>query len=161
MLHLRVTIRGKAVQISGDSKADIARALFKSDYSVSEVSKAIPMAYSQAHSIRKGMVEVGGKPSKDYKLTKVKKAEAEVERAVSHLLDANINNARRKATARALVGAKPKAKAVVWKGTCGNCGRDIEARLVGQQNTFVHVNVDPADYVKEVQFCQAFPKGLI
>lgn len=159
---------------SGDTKADVARAMFEDDYSVTQVSKAVPMAYSQAHSIRKGMVEVGGKPSKDYKLTKVKKAEAEVEHAVSHLLDANLNNARRRATARAIVGSSREtyhgvgrragksavraAKAYVWKGECGNCGRPIEAKMVGGQNTFIHTAVDPTDYIREVQFCMAFPK---
>lgn len=53
-IETRVTIRGKTVRVLGSgSKSDIARALLDQGYTVSEISKAVPMAYSQAHSIAK------------------------------------------------------------------------------------------------------------
>lgn len=168
MLHLRVSIRGKSIQMSGYSKADIARALFEAPegYSVSEVSKAIPMAYSQAHSVHKAL---GGSAirrpmSKGPDLVNRGEVEKRL-KAAGH----EDHNARRKAAARAIVGAKPaqpkvtrpRAKPFVWKGTCLNCGHNLESRFIGELNTLVHTGVTHDDYLNSIQFCQAFPTGLI
>lgn len=169
---LRVTIRGKTVPVVGGTKADIARALFEAPegYSVSEVAKAIPMAYSQAHSIHRALVPKGTQqiltPRWAGKTAAIaaKVAQPTRQELQAEHLRRRDENDRRKATARAIVGAKPKVKATkavkayTWKGTCGNCGRPIEAKMVGGQNTFIHTAVDPTDYVREVQFCMAFPK---
>jgi hypothetical protein len=48
-----IPIRSRLVTVSGDTKSDIARALLEKGFSVSEISKAVPMAYSQVHSIQK------------------------------------------------------------------------------------------------------------
>lgn len=162
--RLRVTIRGKNYDIAAGSKADVARALFEAPegYSVSEVSKAIPMAYSQAHSIFRKIeprwtAPKKTKPSREDSMIRAHGMKpAEVDRGLGR----EDNNARRRATARAIVGSKPTAKAIVWKGVCANCGHDIEARMVGQQNTFVHVNVTPEEFLKTIQFCMAFPRGM-
>ena len=48
----KVTIRGQSVKVpGGGSKANVARVLLDQGYTVSEISKAVPMAYSQVHSI--------------------------------------------------------------------------------------------------------------
>lgn len=187
--RLRVTIRGKNYDIVGGSKADVARALFEAPegYSVSEVSKAIPMAYSQAHSIARregiltypgeGKVKTKPKASREDSMIRahgMKPADADRRLGRDPASDTegevyrHDNNARRRATARAVVGAavarydksRPAAKAIVWKGVCANCGHDIEARMVGRQNTFVHVHVTPEEFLKTIQFCMAFPRGM-
>lgn len=180
---LRVTIRGKNYDIAAGSKADVARALFESPegFSVSEVSKAIPMAYSQAHSIFRKIeprwtAPKKAKPSREDSMIRahgMKPADAD------RRLGREDNNARRRATARAIVGrgphlveprsgaigliksnTGPAPKGIVWKGVCANCGHDIEARMVGRQNTFIHVNVTPEEFLKTIQFCMAFPRGM-
>lgn len=68
MAKIKVKIRGRTIEFdAGTSKADIARTLLSdnaANYTVSEVSKAIPAAYSQVLTISKKMVPEGkAKPS--------------------------------------------------------------------------------------------------
>lgn len=49
----QVTIAGKRISVAAGSKADVARTLLDQGYTISQISKAVPMAYSQVHSIAK------------------------------------------------------------------------------------------------------------
>lgn len=52
-----ISIRGRLVTVNRGTKSDIARALLEKGFTVSEISKAVPMAYSQVHFIQKQRLE--------------------------------------------------------------------------------------------------------
>jgi predicted transcriptional regulator len=144
------------------TKADVAREMLDMGYSVSQISKAVPMAYSQVHSYlaKKGQTQ---QPSGVLRPLSAKVAPTED------------NNARRKALARSIVAKTPKLPVrspLVGKlrtgnltgdrdiGPCANCGHDLVVRKAPTGLMIVHVNITSDEYINTVQFCQAVPNKV-
>jgi hypothetical protein len=185
-----VEIRGKPVKLaSTGTNADLARALFNlpANYSVTEVSKALGMNYSQAHSIHKKLntqsegrfvaVSGTGRDSKvDFVPTTVPKklpsgqyhkgAGRGQRLTEDEAATWSPSPARRPAKVikgkvrdgRMRTGAGPKDVAA---GECANCGYDLVVRPLPTGYSFVHTNATAEEYLATIQFCQAVPKSLL
>jgi hypothetical protein len=168
-----ITIRGKPVKIVAGTKADVARDLLARGYTVSEISKAVPMAYSQVHSIAKA---VAPQESPRQLRTVAKKAttryEAAVKRAETRTAHKVIEREKANEAAGRPVGAGSKYPRVgklrtgnlpqdIKVGECANCGHDLVVRRAPTGFMFVHVNATTEEYLRTVQFCLAVPNSLV
>lgn len=168
------------------SKADKARILFRQgdgdggEYSTSEVSKALGMAYSQAHSVRKSLGQPPkAKPTPSERITKRLARPMPVARSgYKHQAEDLETIAKRDVpTARQLAkSAKVKKTGVTARvgklrtpghptdidvGVCANCGFDLVVRKGPPQYVLVHVNVTAEEYLAITQFCMATPEVLL
>jgi hypothetical protein len=155
------------------TKANVARELLDRGYSASEISKAVPMAYSQVHSIQKQRLENGTTgPEREYSAA-VRPSTPAPQRA-SRLGAARASGRPEKASSIPLQAATRKAQGLkVGKlrtpgyandrevGECANCGHDLVVRDNGPQVMLIHVNIIPDEYLSTIQFCQAVPKRLL
>lgn len=177
----KVTIRGKPVPVPTGTKSDTARYLLGEGYSVSEISKAVPMAYSQAHQIAKNQAEVArheiprDRPhSHTVRGTVETKAirehfarRAKVEPAAPEWGDLpNTRKSTKPAKAKKLtprIGKlrTPGLPSDIAVGTCANCGHDLVVRGGPTGYTFVHMNTTTEEYLAVTQFCNAVPLELI
>lgn len=172
--QIKIKIRKETINFQPDwSKADIARFLFAEDdgFSVSEVAKAIPMAYSQAHQIFAKMPQANqartkavapAKPKPEPKPAPITQRPASRKRRdeakswtqtrVSELLQ------------EAKGGTRPLKKTDLRNskelGPCLNCGFPLAAQSLGGQRQIIHYGSSPEEYRDTVQFCHAFPKSL-
>lgn len=168
-----VEIRGKKVKVPNGTKADIARALLSEGYSVNEVSKAIPAAYSQVLAISKKATPT--KTSEPW--SKVRERKGAPKRAAALTQQSLEDIAQAIPTARQKDKARKGKKAVkpnrvgklrignlpqdIGCGECANCGEDVVVRPGPNGYLFVHVNITPEEYLTVVQFCHAVPQMLI
>lgn len=159
------------------SKADVARALFKEGFTVTQVSKLVPMAYSQAHSISQKIKGDKGLPDGN--------AKAAVARAQSSWGQSDKAPAKKsmKPIKSPILDAIKKGKPVVMPkprpgigklripglpsdtdvGECVNCGFGLVIRPDHKsgQMLLIHVGSSQEDYFSTIQFCHGVPKALI
>lgn len=167
MQTVSIKIRGKTLRVPDDgTKADIARYLFRlpEGYTVSEVSNALGMAYSQAHSIHKKMA-LGGrpKPSDDNgwgdpkfgRKPKTKPTKAAVLKRAEKTLK------RPKVSPRVGKLRTPGMPSDIDVGECANCTYDLVVRKLPSGLDLIHVNITPEEYLSTIQFCRAVPKVLL
>ena len=169
------TIRGKPLKFypASPSKSDCARELLRLGYTVSEISKAVPMAYSQVHSIAKASHPTeaamqAGLPGQVRGLTPPKVAKAERTAALKVVERERANEQAGRPVGTGLkpnprvgklrIGSLPSDMAM---GECANCGYDLVVRKSPHGFMFVHVNATSEEYLATIQFCQAVPKSLI
>jgi hypothetical protein len=151
-----ITIRGKQIKVAGPhSKANLARRLLAEGYTVSEISKAVPMAYSQVHKINKiqaGYEIVrpdapskawGNLPPKGRPATKPTKAKVRP-------LNPRIGKLR-----------TPGYPSDVAVGECLNCEHDLVIRGGPTGYMLTHINISTEEYLAVVQFCNAVPRALM
>jgi len=154
----QITIRGKVVRVVGSgSKADIARALLDEGYTVSEISKAVPMAYSQVHSIAQKTAkqpESSGKagllPSPSWGRLPSPRPRSTKPVKVRPPLSPRVGKLR-----------TPGLPSDTDLGPCANCGHDVALRPLPTGYTLIHINVSAEEYLATTQFCQAVPRSLI
>lgn len=193
-----VTIRGKPIKLPkhlshpglGSTKSDIARYLLGEGYTVSEVSKAIPAAYSQVHSIWKKLVPSGAAKSSGAGVSvestrlvnhphalgvKVPRSTQQAAVKATRAADASAQRILRRERAAEAEGrpAGPKTNPRVGKlrtgglprdipvGECANCGYDLVVRGTPVGYVFTHVNATAEEYIATIQFCQAVPLKLV
>lgn len=184
-------LEGKVVTLDDKlSKADIARRLLDEGISLTAISKAVPMSYSQVHSINKklkpGPVDAHGpttKASNDRWARAGKEARErsglqnvcrpEIDYHIrghsEDCLQGKIEANKRKAKAI----ANPKARKGIGKlrtpgmptdiptGPCVNCGHDTALRRDPTGFMLIHVNTTAEEYVSTIQFCKAVPEALL
>lgn len=163
MRTVKVKIRGKTESFPETmTKADIARFLFSDDagYSVNEVSKAVPMAYSQALTIRKKTqprpaTKSKPKPTLEDHAREIPTAR-QAKRAAKPQKSTFGTTAR---VGKLRTGGLPSDIDV---GPCANCGHDLVVRRGGAAGyLIIHVNTTAEEYLATTQFCQAVPEVLL
>lgn len=157
------------------TKASAARQLLDEGFTVSQISKAVPMSYSQVHSINRARGEPEPAKAKPIKAAPTKKTTQQILESQA-TIDPRFRTVQtRNADRRKLAEAQRIIKAVprIGKlrtpglpsdravGACANCSYDIVVRRLPTGYTLVHVNTTAEDYLKTVQFCQAVPESLI
>lgn len=184
-------LEGKVVTLDDKlSKADTARRLLDEGVSLTAISKAVPMSYSQAHSINKKLkpqpahVDAHGpttKASQDRWAKAGKEARAGLQNVCRPEIDYHIRGhsedcpegriAANKRKAKAY--AQPKARKGIGKlripglptdtptGPCVNCGSDTVVKKTSTGYVIVHVNITPEEYMATIQFCKAVPEALL
>jgi hypothetical protein len=177
MLPLNVNRRVMELSKKETTKAGIARSLLVEGYSVSEISKAVPMAYSQVHSIQKQRLE-NANPGRErgrgagLSVSRGSATQATFTRASGSTAKApRASQPSSFQAAQKAQGFKvgklrtPGAPSDIEVGECANCGFDLVVRrapIAGQTKLIlVHVNILPDEYIHTVQFCQAVPKKLL
>lgn len=158
MRVLEVSIGGKKVRVAASSKADVARALLEAGHSVAAIAKAVPMSYSQAHSIAKSM---GKKQNWKSAVPKQldesrRKARAKV-RVVRHA-EKILAKQPSPRVGKLRTPGQPKDIAV---GVCVNCGHTLAVRPLPTGFTLIHTNISAEEYIAEIQFCQAVPRSIV
>lgn len=173
MAMTTIKIRGKTLPITVQSKADTARYLLRQGFTVSEISKAVPMAYSQALTISKEtpaekmaastkiMHKAGNqlaalqkdKPKVDPswgELPKTAHAQRQAHKPQKAKLRPGIGKLR-----------TPGLPSDVDVGECANCGHDVAVRRLPTGFALIHINISSEEYLSVIQFCQAMPKVLL
>lgn len=184
----------KRIDPAVTSKADKARVLFRNGdgagggYTVTEVSKALGMAYSQAHSIFKSMDRARepskrqappSRPGRPGKVNPGVGAHTLPRSGFKHTTEDLETIAKRDIpTARALAknakakkGQTPQRKtgklrtpgmpSDIDAGPCANCQHDLAIRSNGGTWLLIHVNTTAEEYLATTQFCIAVPEALI
>lgn len=152
-----IKIRGKTLHFSTSSKAALARYLLDEGYTVSEISKAVPMAYSQVHQIAqkegkvkphagqtvfKGEDPWGKLPPRGRKSTKPAKLPKGVTNRVGKL-------------------RTPGLPSDIAVGPCANCAHDLVVRGGPTGFAIIHTNTTTEEYLAVTQFCVAVPEVLV
>lgn len=186
MASIKVKIRGRTMVFdAGTTKADIARTLFAdnaANYTINEVAKAVPMAYSQAMTIAKKMDgQTAPKKAKDPLATPQAReavAKGRSEWGQSQKAPGKRTTKPMKSPVLdAIKAGKPvdigRISGRVGKlrtpglpsdtdvGECANCGFDLVVHLTKEGFILKHVGMSAEEYLQTVQFCQAVPKVLI
>lgn len=191
--RVTIALQGGTVKVqlpAGMTKSDMARELFRhpQGFSVKEVSEAVGMHYSQAHSVRAKMPQfvqaVQHGKSKDARVDFiVPEAPKKTPRGQYHkgpkrgqrLTEEQAATwepvAEQRDTRRAPKMVKGKLRdgrlrtgkfpKDVEVGKCANCGYDLAIRPTGPGLVFVHINATPEEYLAKIQFCQAVPEVLL
>lgn len=190
MTMTTIKIRKKTYKFAlGESKSDIARFLLAEDdrYTVSEISKAVPMAYSQAHSVaqKAGKLKLDDRPvavpavelqtDHRYKPPRTTAEKIAAKPIASYAGGKRPTSKGRVAEAK--VWAGKKADEIIGRtniavsplrahgkralGKCANCGFDLIETIAGKERLIVHTGGDAADYYAKIQFCHAFPESLV
>lgn len=145
---MKIKIRGETIPVPpGTTKADLARVLLEEGFTVNEISKAVPMAYSQASAIAKKMTLPKPAPITNRPTSRKVVAEAKV--WASKRTDEII------ARVSPLRGGKPL-------GECINCGHKLVGQKLGdpKQAMIFHTGMSGEEYLETVQFCHGYPKSL-
>lgn len=176
----KIHIRGKIVALDAASfsKADLARALLDLGYTVSEISKAVPMAYSQVHSIHQKDQQTDAKARASVSKPKASREDSLIrahgmkpQEVDQKLAWTDPTFGRKKATkpakspmvSRARVGKlrTPGFPSDLTVGECANCGHDLVVRGLPTGFVLVHTNISAEEHLAVTQFCQAMPKVLL
>lgn len=146
-------------------KSDTARALLAEGYSVSEVSKAIPAAYSQVLAISKKLksTDPAPDPAADWGPAANTPTRTSLKPVKSKVLeDLRKGKPFKMPTANPRIGKLrlPGMPSDTDVGECINCGFDLVIR--GDKTGFmlIHVGASAEDYLSTIQFCNAVPKVL-
>ena len=188
-----IRIRGKTLYVSwqsGDPKSVLARYLLDEGYTVNEISRAVPMAYSQVHSIYQKMpkrlqVAVVGKantgktyllPAKSATKSKASREDSlirahgmkpqEVDRRLAW---DDLQFGRKKTTKPTKAKLRPGIGKLrtpglpsdIDVGECANCGHDIVVRRLPTGFTLIHTNISAEEHLAVTQFCTACPRVLL
>lgn len=171
----------------GMTKAEKARRLLKLGYDVSAISRAVPMAYSQVHSIAKkegidatyhgtpgAQIERAVKASRRPATTATIKVESAGMRQATSNREAwgklpptaHSQRQARKPTKTKLrpgIGKlrTPGLPSDIDVGECANCGHDVAVRRLPTGFALIHINATAEEYLKVIQFCTAMPKVLL
>lgn len=161
----QIRIRGKIANAPNGSKADIARYLLTEGYSVNEISKAVPMAYSQVHQLN----QKRPKPSREDSL--IRAHGMKPQEADRRLAWTDPQFGKRQPTkpskspmvSRSRVGKLrvPGLSSDVAVGECVNCGHDLVVRPTPTGFVLIHVNTSAEEYLAVTQFCLSVPKVLL
>ena len=146
----KITIRGKPVTVAGKSKADVARFLLEGGYTVSEISKAVPMAYSQVHQLAKKLGSIATEPWGDPGLGRKAKTKPQSSKLLKPGTAPRVGKLR-----------TPGLPSDVDVGECANCGYDVAIRKLVSGFAFIHINTSAEVYLAVTQFCTAMPKVLL
>lgn len=162
-----VQIGNKSYKFAG-TKADLARRLLSEGHSAAAIAKAVPMAYSQVHSIAqklKADVPKAVRRSADILPPQFKKERAKPiaehaggKRPTSKARVAEAKVWAGKRVDQAIGGIASKVKAV---GECINCGFGLEVRKLAGQMQLIHVGGSQEDYFNVIQFCHGVPASLV
>ena len=148
------------------TKSNVARELLDRGYSVSEISKAVPMAYSQVFSIAKARAH----DAEPQRASTARPAASRQAAPASTSAPAQASGRQERHPPRAAYRPQGKVgklrtpgqlgsdKAV---GECANCGHDLVVRQGPQQLMLVHVNTTADEYLETIQFCMALPACLL
>lgn len=179
-----IKIRGKTLHVTHGTKSRIARFLLDEGYTVSEISKAVPMAYSQVHQIHKKDQAVDAN-ARNYAVARktldpqaaLKMKPSEIARTVERAQAADRwgdlpptayqqKKAARPQKAKVLprVGKlrTPGLPSDIDVGPCANCGYDLVVTKGGSTGYLLkHVNTTTEEYLAVTQFCNATPQVLL
>lgn len=183
-------LEGKVVTLDDKlSKADIARRLLDEGVSLTAISKAVPMSYSQVHSINKKLTnqpERGRVTQRIHDRLAKPEAKPKAERSglqnvcrpeIDYHIRGHSENcpegriAANKRKAKAY--EQPKARRGIGKlrtpsmptdiptGPCANCGHDSAIRRDPAGFLLIHVNTTAEEYMATIQFCKVVPEVLL
>jgi len=158
----KVKIRSNEIDFGDDwTKAEIARYLLAEDdgYSASEISKAVPMSYSQVH-------QIAAKLNSAESLSSKAKATIEPASPAWGTLPPSGRPSARPVTNYKKGGRVGKLRTPglpldTLVGECANCGYDVVVRPTSSGFVLIHTGVSAEEYLATVQFCHAVPRSLI
>lgn len=181
-------LEGKVVSVDVSlSKADMARRLLDEGISVSAISKVVPMAYSQVHSISKKLTVVGAHgPRPKAENERWRKASRSVREVTRIECDSSIdfhviphskgctrgqilsNKRRAKELEKPKLGRRGTGKLRVPglpldlpAGKCANCSFDLLVKKTPTGYILAHSGMSAEEYLSTVQFCKAVPESLV
>lgn len=166
-----IKIRGKTLPVTWQptqSKSDLARYLLDEGYTVSEISKAVPMAYSQVHQLNKAKGEL-----KRHEIPKNTRHDHTVgtgwgnlpptARTQKKALKPQKLKPLQKTNVSPRVGKlrTPGLPSDIEVGPCANCGYDVALRRLSTGFALIHINISSEEYLAVAQFCSAVPQVLV
>jgi hypothetical protein len=156
------------------SKADTARQLLAEGYTVNDIARAVPMAYSQVHNIAKKESASWQTRAHAAKVLAKPKTTPVIpqRRAGSAAVTARPTPARSPNRPTRTGHSRPSGSRIgklrtpglpsdIAVGECANCGHDLVIRLGNSGYMLVHVNITTEEYLATCQFCLAVPQSLV